>query len=85
MFTPQMAAAKRKGLADYGLLAQRYVEDFAEKCAIRAVVADRLLSRRTRHARCQRLCSDSPVVANKLKDCWIVFAANPDIDSQSSM
>ena len=31
MFTPQMAAAKRKGLADYGLLAQRYVEDFAEK------------------------------------------------------
>src|SRR5215469_17052093 len=31
MFTPQMAAAKRKGLADYGLLAQRYVEGFAEK------------------------------------------------------
>jgi len=31
MFPPQMAAAKRKGLADYGLLAQRYVEGFAEK------------------------------------------------------
>jgi hypothetical protein len=31
MFTPQMAAAKRKGLADYGLLAQRYVEGFAQK------------------------------------------------------
>jgi hypothetical protein len=28
MFTPRMAAAKRKGLADYGLLAQRYVERF---------------------------------------------------------
>jgi len=28
MFTPKMAAAKRKGLADYGLLAQRYVDDF---------------------------------------------------------
>ena len=31
MFTPKMAAAKRKGLADYGLLAQRYVEGFQEK------------------------------------------------------
>jgi hypothetical protein len=31
MFTPQMAAAKRKGLADYGLLAQRYVDGFAQK------------------------------------------------------
>jgi len=28
MFTPKMAAAKRKGLADYGLLAQRYVDNF---------------------------------------------------------
>src|SRR5262249_36432015 len=28
MFTPRMAAAKRKGLADYGLLAGRYVESF---------------------------------------------------------
>jgi len=31
MFTPQMARAKRKGLADYGLLAERYVESFERK------------------------------------------------------
>jgi hypothetical protein len=31
MFTPQMARAKRKGLAEYGLLAQRYVENFEQK------------------------------------------------------
>jgi len=31
MFTSQMARARRKGLADYGLLAQRYVADFREK------------------------------------------------------
>jgi hypothetical protein len=31
MFTPQMARAKRKGLADYGLLAQRYVDRFEQK------------------------------------------------------
>jgi hypothetical protein len=31
MFTPQMARAKRKGLADYGLLAQRYVDSFEQK------------------------------------------------------
>jgi len=31
MFTPQMARAKRKGLADYGLLAERYVEGFERK------------------------------------------------------
>src|SRR5246127_4004256 len=31
MFTPQMARARRKGLADYGLLAQRYVESFEQK------------------------------------------------------
>jgi hypothetical protein len=31
MFTPQMANTRRKGLADYGLLAQRYVEGFREK------------------------------------------------------
>src|SRR5271168_911818 len=31
MFTPGMARAKRKGLADYGLLAQRYVESFENK------------------------------------------------------
>jgi hypothetical protein len=31
MFTPQMARARRKGLGDYGLLAQRYVESFDQK------------------------------------------------------
>ena len=31
MFTPQLAAAKRKGLALYGQLAQDYVEDFEGK------------------------------------------------------
>ena len=31
MFTPGMARAKRKGLADYGLLAQRYIETFQQK------------------------------------------------------
>jgi len=31
MFTPRMARARRKGLADYGLFAQRYVESFDQK------------------------------------------------------
>jgi hypothetical protein len=31
MFTPQMARAKRKGLAEYGQLAQEYVEEFERK------------------------------------------------------
>jgi hypothetical protein len=31
MFTPKMMRAKRQGLADYGLLAQRYVERFAQR------------------------------------------------------
>jgi hypothetical protein len=31
MFTPKMERARRKGLADYGLLAQRYVESFEQK------------------------------------------------------
>jgi hypothetical protein len=35
MFTPQMARAKRKGLADYGQLAQRYVESFDQKWVLR--------------------------------------------------
>jgi len=35
MFSPGMARAKRKGLADYGLLAQRYVEGFEQKWVIR--------------------------------------------------
>ena len=31
MFTPRLAHARRKGLAEYGLLAQRYVESFDQK------------------------------------------------------
>ena len=31
MFTRTMVLARRKGLADYGLLAQRYVESFDQK------------------------------------------------------
>ena len=31
MFTPKMARAKREGLVEYGLLAQRYVESFEHK------------------------------------------------------
>src|SRR6267378_4227084 len=31
MFTPKMAQARRKGLADYGLLAQSYIEGFEQK------------------------------------------------------
>ena len=31
MFTPRMARARRKGLAHYGLFAQRYVESFDQK------------------------------------------------------
>jgi len=36
MFTPGMARARRKGLADYGLLAQRYVESFDQKWILRS-------------------------------------------------
>jgi hypothetical protein len=44
MFTPRMAEVKRKGLADYGLLAQRYVEGFDQKWITRdARPADELL------------------------------------------
>ena len=35
MFTPVMALAKRKGLAEYGLLAQRFVEGFEQKWLLR--------------------------------------------------
>ena len=42
MFTPGMARAKRKGLADYGLLAQRYVESFEQKWVL-GHPAERLL------------------------------------------
>jgi hypothetical protein len=34
MFSPQMSRARRKGLAEYGLLAQRYVEDFHKKWVV---------------------------------------------------
>jgi hypothetical protein len=44
MFTPKMARAKRKGLADYGLLAQRYVESFEQKWVLRGPASsDKLL------------------------------------------
>jgi hypothetical protein len=44
MFTPQMARAKRKGLAEYGLLANRYVEGFEQKwVAGNAAEGDELL------------------------------------------
>jgi hypothetical protein len=36
MFTPRLAEAKRKGLADYGLLAQRYVDNFNQKWVLSA-------------------------------------------------
>jgi hypothetical protein len=35
MFTPRMARTKRKGLAGYGLLAQRYVDSFEQKWVLR--------------------------------------------------
>ncbi len=42
MFTPAMARAKRKGLAEYGLLAEHYVERFEQKW-VREKSADELL------------------------------------------
>ena len=43
MFTPRMASVKRKGLADYGLLAQRYIEGFDEKWVRSALPSGELL------------------------------------------
>lgn len=43
MFTPGMAQARRKGLADYGLLAQRYVASFEEKWVRDSVTSEELL------------------------------------------
>jgi len=43
MFTPRMAHTKRKGLADYGLLAQRYVEGFDQKWIHGAIPSEELL------------------------------------------
>jgi hypothetical protein len=37
MFTPQLARARRKGLADYGSLASCYVEEFQEKWVMKRV------------------------------------------------
>jgi hypothetical protein len=43
MFTPRMARVRRKGLADYGLLAQRYVERFDQKWVQHASASEELL------------------------------------------
>jgi hypothetical protein len=43
MFTPRMAHARRKGLADYGLFAQRYVESFDQKWVQHASPSEELL------------------------------------------
>ena len=43
MFTPRMARARRKGLADYGLFAQRYVESFDQKWIRSAVRSEEML------------------------------------------
>jgi hypothetical protein len=43
MFSLRMAQAKRKGLADYGLLAQRYVESFDQKWVRESLPSTELL------------------------------------------
>ena len=43
MFTPRMARARRTGLADYGLFAQRYVESFDQKWVHGPVRSEELL------------------------------------------
>ena len=43
MFTPRMARARRRGLADFGLLAQRYVEGFNQKWLQPTSPSDELL------------------------------------------
>jgi len=44
MFTPKLAGAKRKGLAEYGLLANRYVDGFEQKWVVEnAAEGDELL------------------------------------------
>jgi hypothetical protein len=43
MFTPKMAAAKRKGLADYGQIAQGYVNSFEEKWVLNASPSEEVL------------------------------------------
>ncbi len=43
MFTPKMAAAKRKGLADYGQVAQGYVDKFEKKWVLGTPADDDVL------------------------------------------
>jgi hypothetical protein len=43
MFTPKMAAAKRKGLADYGQVAQAYVNSFEEKWVLNTPPTEEVL------------------------------------------
>jgi hypothetical protein len=43
MFTPRMAAAKRKGLADYGQVAQGYVDRFEEKWVLNTPPSEEVL------------------------------------------
>ena len=43
MFTPRMARTKRKGLGEYGLFAQRYVEGFDQKWIHGPAATDELL------------------------------------------
>ena len=43
MFTPRMARVRRKGLADYGLFAQRYVKSFDQKWLRGTLPSDELL------------------------------------------
>jgi hypothetical protein len=43
MFTPRMARVRRKGLGDYGLFAQRYVESFDQKWVHGTIPSDELL------------------------------------------
>jgi hypothetical protein len=43
MFTPKMAAAKRKGLADYGQVAQGYVNSFEEKWVLNTPPSEEVL------------------------------------------
>jgi hypothetical protein len=43
MFTPKMAAAKRKGLADYGQVAQGYVNSFEQKWVLNTAPTEEVL------------------------------------------
>jgi hypothetical protein len=43
MFTPKMAAAKRKGLAHYGQIAQAYVDSFEEKWVLNTPPSEEVL------------------------------------------